>query len=116
MCVNIEVQDFREGIDNPTISKTAAGLTHYGPLILRNVATGNADNKDLWNWIKQVIDGDEAKKNVSIAGMDRKGDDKLRFNITNAWSSSWRLGKLDSHMSAPLIEELVLQYETLNIA
>ena len=84
VCVNIEVQDFREGIDNPTISKTAAGLTHYGPLILRNVVTGS--------------------------------NDKLRFNITNAWSSSWRLGKLDSHVSAPLIEELVLQYETLNIA
>lgn len=114
--VNIEVQDFREGTDNSAVSKTTPGLIHYGPLVLRNAVTGNAGNKDLWNWIKQVIDGDEAKKNVSMVVMDRKGDDKLRFNLTAAWPSSWRLGKLDSHSRAPLIEEMVLQYETLNVA
>ena len=113
--VNIEVQDFREGTDNPAISKTAPGLIHYGPLVLRNAVTGNAGNKDLWNWIKQVIDGEEGKKNVSIVVMDRKGNDKLRFQLTAAWPSSWRLGKLDSHQSAPLIEELVLQYEALSV-
>ena len=116
VCVNIEVQDFREGTDNPSVSKTIPGLIHYGPLVLRNAVTGNAENKDLWNWIKQVIDGDEAKKNVSIVVMDRKGNDKLRFNLTAAWPCSWRLAKLDSHLSAPLIEELVLQYETLSVA
>ena len=114
--VNIEVQEFREGTDNPSVSKTVPGLIHYGPLVLRNAVTGNADNKDLWNWIKQVIDGDEAKKNVSIVVMDRKGNDKLRFNLTAAWPCSWRLGKLDSHLSAPLIEELILQFETLSVA
>jgi phage tail-like protein len=115
VCVNIEVQEFREGTDNPSVSRTVPGLIHYGPLVLRNIVTGNAGNKDLWNWIKQVIDGDEAKKDMSIVIMDRKGNDKLRFNLTQAWPCSWRLGKLYSHISAPLIEELVLQYETLNI-
>ncbi len=114
--VSIEVQDAREGTDIGPAAKTTAGLIHYGPLVLRNHVTGNADNKDLWNWIKQVIDGDEAKKNVSIVVMNRKGNDKLRFNLTQAWPSSWRLGKLDSHSGAPLIEEMVLQYETLNVA
>jgi phage tail-like protein len=114
--VKIEVQDFREGTDLTSISRTTPGLTHYGPLILRNAVTGNGDNKDLWNWIKAVIDGDEAKKNVSIVVMDRKGNDKLRFNLTNAWPSSWRLGKLDSHSGAPLVEEMVLQYEALTVA
>jgi phage tail-like protein len=77
--VNIEVQDFREGTDNPAVSRTVPGLIQYGPLVLRNAVTGNAGNKDLWNWIKQVIDGDEAKKNVSIVVMDRKGAKRLAF-------------------------------------
>lgn len=115
VCVNIEVQEFREGTDNPSVFNTVPGLIRYGPLVLRNVVTGNASNKDLWNWIKQVIDGEEAKKNLSIVVMDRKGNDKLRFNLAGAWPSSWRLGKLDSHLGIPLVEEMVLQYESLNV-
>lgn len=69
----------------------------------------------MWTWIKQVIDGDEAKKNISIVVMDRKGNDKLRFNLTQAWPSSWRLGKLYSHSGAPVIEEIILQHETISV-
>ena len=56
--------------------------------MIRNIVTGNEGHKDLWNWIKQVIDGDEAKKDMSIVVMDRKGNDKLRFNLTQAWPCS----------------------------
>jgi phage tail-like protein len=42
VCVNIEVQEFREGTDNPSVSRTVPGLIHYGPLVLRNIVTGNA--------------------------------------------------------------------------
>jgi phage tail-like protein len=115
LCVNIEAQVLREGTDMPAVFKTVPGLIHYGPLVLRNPVTCNAGNKDLWNWIKQVIDGDDATKNVSVVLMDRKGNDTLRLDLTSVWPSSWRLGKLDSHSGVPLIEELVLQYETLNI-
>lgn len=31
LSVNIEVQDFREGTDIPSVSKTVPGLIHYGP-------------------------------------------------------------------------------------
>jgi phage tail-like protein len=116
VCVNIEVQDFREGTDISSISRTGPGVVHYGPLVLRNAMTGSAGNKDLWTWVKQVIDGEEdVKRNVSIVIMDRKGNDKFRFNLTGAWPSSWRLGKLESHSGAPLFEELILQYENLNV-
>ena len=115
VCVHIEVEDIREGTDISSVSRTSPGLIRYGPLVLRNVVTGNAGNKDLWTWIKQIIDGDDAKKNVSVVVMDRKGNDKMRFNLTEAWPSSWHLGKLESHSGAPLIEELVLQYDTLSV-
>ena len=47
-------------------------VIRYGPLVLRNAVTGDADNKDLWNWIKQVIDGGEDAKNLSIVVMVKK--------------------------------------------
>lgn len=113
--VNIEVQEFREGTDIPSLFRTVPGLIRYGPLVLRNAVTGNTNNKDLWNWIKQVIDGENAKKNISIVVMDKKGNDRLRVNLSGAWPSSWRLGKLDSHLGSPLLEELVIQYESLTV-
>ena len=116
ICANIEVNDFREGSDIPSISKTVPGLIHYGPLTLKNAVTGNAGNKDLWNWIKQIINGEDDKRKVSIIVMDRKGNDILRFDLTAAWPSSWHLGRLDSHQSSPLVEEVVLQYETLTVS
>jgi phage tail-like protein len=115
VAVHIEVEDIREGTDISSVSRTSPGLIRYGPLVLKNAITGSAGNKDLWTWIKQIIDGDEPKKNVSVVIMDRKGNDKMRFNLTGAWPSSWRLGKLESNSGAPLIEELVLQYETLSV-
>ncbi len=119
LCVNIETQEFREGTDNPAVSRTVPGIIHYGPLILKNPIVSNANNtcnKDLWNWIKAVINGDDtAKKDMAIIVMDRKGNGILEVHLTGAWPSSWHLGKLDSHSSVPLIEEVVLQYEMLNV-
>ena len=115
---NFEVEDVREGNDIASISRTAPGVVRYGPLVLRRHAvSGNTGNRDLWIWIRAVIDGeDNVKKNVSIVDMDRKGNDKLRFNLSGVWPSSWHLGKLESHSGEPLIEEMVLQYEALNMA
>ena len=84
ICVNVEVNAFREGSDIPSVSKTVLGLIHYGPLILKNAVTGNAGNKDLWNWIKQIINGEDDKRKVSVVVMDRKGNDILRFELTAA--------------------------------
>ena len=44
VCVSIEVQDFREGTDISSISRTGPGVVYYGPLVLRNAMTGNAGN------------------------------------------------------------------------
>jgi hypothetical protein len=76
---------------------------------------GNEDDMDLWTWIKQVIDGED----YQIIVMDRKGNDKFRFNLTGAWPSIWLLGKLESHSGSLLFEELVLSMRTqmfLNIS
>jgi len=110
--VTIDVQKHREGSGVMAAPKLELSLAHCGPLILRYGVTAN---DELWSWVKQALEGNIQRKNVSVAVLDRKGDEVVRYMLSNAWPSNWRLDKLDSQSSAPLIEELVLQYETLSV-
>src|SRR3990170_5576818 len=114
--VSIEVQEYREGNNLASSFGTIPGLAHYGPLVLKRAIAVGGSNCDLWNWIKQIIEGKDQKKNMSIIVMDREGNDKIKCDLVNAWPSSWRLGKLDSHSSSPLVEELTIQYEKISVS
>ncbi len=45
---------------------------------------------------------------------NQRQEEVVRYNLKNAWPSSWSLGKLDSQGRTPVIEELVIQYEELD--
>ena len=57
----------------------------------------------------------EQKRNVVVVVLDRKGNPVAKYELTGAWPSSWRLGRLDGLLGSPLLEELVLQYEKLDV-
>ena len=113
--VNIEVNEYREGSDPASSSRAVPGLVRCGPLILRYGLMGNPVNNDMWNWIKQAFEGNEQKKRIVIVLLDRKNTAVVKYTLTNAWPSSWRLGRLDSLLGSPLVEELVVQYEKLDV-
>lgn len=119
LSATIDVQEYREGTDPSLTNRLEPGLSHYGPLILRYAVTSSGAgkaNKELWEWMHQNLDGSIQKKNVSVIVMDRKGNEVVRYNLTNAWPSNWRIEKLDSRASGPLIEEIILQYERLEVS
>jgi len=105
--VTIDVIEYREGSD-PTAAMLIPGLPHYGPLVLRN---GLRANSELLGWLEKIVEGDVDRRNLSIVILDAEGNEVARYNVWNAWPSSWRLGKLDSLGVGPIIEELVIQYE-----
>jgi phage tail-like protein len=115
VCVNIEAHEYRDGTDPTSAPRSIPGLVRYGPLVLRYGIAGNPINSDLWNWIKQTIEGNEQKRNVAVVVLDRKGIPVAKYALTGAWPSNWRLSKLDGLIGSPLLEELVLQYEKLDI-
>ena len=108
--VTVDVWEIRDG-NEATAPMLEPGLVHYGPLVLRD---GLTKNTELWNWMKKTIDGKVERKNLSVIVLDSKGIEVARFDLSGAWPSSWKLGKLDSLGVGPVIEELVVQYESLN--
>lgn len=105
--VTIDVIEYREGAD-PTAPMLIPGLPHYGPLVLRN---GLTTNNELLDWLEKIVEGDLDRRNLSIVILDAGGNEVARYNVWNAWPSSWRLEELESLGVGPIIEELIIQYE-----
>jgi phage tail-like protein len=105
--VTVDVTEYREGSDSsaPTL---IPGLVHYGPLVLTN---GLTSNNELLTWMENIADGDSDKRSMSIIILNQKGIEVARYNLWNAFPSSWRLGELDSQGLGPVVEELTIQYE-----
>ncbi len=110
--VTVEVIEFREAGDISSAPILLPGLTNYGPLVLRNGITTNAE---LWLWMKQVVDGDmdSARRNMSVIIQDSEGTDKVRYNLQDALPSGYKVDSLDGMGNTAAIEELVIQYEKL---
>ena len=57
-----EVKEFREGGENTTVRKLP-GLTKYSNIQLK---WGMCDDRDLYDWHREVVNGDFERKNGSI--------------------------------------------------
>jgi phage tail-like protein len=98
------------------VVKKLPGLVSSGNITLKK---GKTEDKSLWQWLKQVQDGDiaGARKNGSVVLYDytRQGE-VARWNFVNAWPSSVSLGGLAAGSSDVLVEECTITHEGLSLA
>jgi phage tail-like protein len=126
---NINTMNYRENIDNLRFSKSP-GLVKFEPIVLRRGAT---DNRDLFNWYRQVNDdalltgaaqelgigstappsmSEHFRNEVIIEALDREGNSVKQWMLFNAWPNSYKGGNdLNSATDETLIEEIGLEYE-----
>jgi len=108
---SIDVTEYREGGDNETLRKLPA-KTKFSNIVLK---WGTADDTDLYDWHMQWIKGDPAakRKNGSIVILDRQGNEKIRWNFTNAWPVKWTGPTFNAKGNDLAIETLELAHEGL---
>ena len=105
--VTVDVIEFREG-GEPSTPILIPGLAHYGPLVLKN---GLTQSNELYDWIQATVNGSMTRRNLSIIILSPEGSEEARYNVYEAWPSSWSLSELNSLGIGPIVEELVIQYE-----
>jgi phage tail-like protein len=105
--VSIDAIDYREG-NEPTHVRKLPGLTKYGNVTLK---WGITDSMDLYNWHQQIVAGDIQRKNVAIVVIDEGGNDKARFEITEAWPMKYDPMDLNAKGNDVSIETLELVNE-----
>ena len=89
------------------------GLAKYSNIQLK---WGMSDDRDLYDWHRQVIHGDIVRKNGSIVLLDRKGNEVKRWNFVRAWPSKYDPSDLKSDGKEIAIETLELAHEGLELA
>lgn len=99
--------DYREGTDPPHVRKLS-GLTKYGNLTLK---WGLTTSLDLFEWRKDVVAGQPARKQVVIVVADEAGADTARFVVSDAWPVKYVASALDAKRCEVIIEALELANE-----
>lgn len=105
--------DYREGDDKTVTIRKLPGLKKFSNIVLKR---GITDDLDLWKWRKQVMDGKikDARKNGSIILMDDEGNDKVRWEFTDAWPTKWTGPSMNATGNDLAIDTLELVHEGLD--
>jgi phage tail-like protein len=89
------------------------GQTKYGNVVLKR---GVTDDRELYNWHLAAANGEVERRSGSIVVLDRKGEEKARWNFFDAWPQKWEGPALSSEGTDIAIETLELAVERLERA
>jgi phage tail-like protein len=105
----VDVIEHREGGENTRVRKIP-GMTKYSNIVLK---WGLADDRQLYDWHREVIDGTVNRKGGSIVLLDRAGQEVARWVFERAWPTVYNGPDLNAESSDVAIETLELAHEGL---
>jgi phage tail-like protein len=77
--------EYREGGENKTVRKLP-GLTKFTNITLK---WGLTDSMEMYNWYRDVVNGKIQRRSGAIIVLDLEGNEKSRWNFTDAWPTKW---------------------------
>jgi phage tail-like protein len=99
---------YREGTDANLAQRQIPGLLNYSNITLTR---GITNDRTLWDWRAKVAKGQLERHNISIILRDDAGEEKIRWNIRNAWPTKWSGPSFDATSDAVGVETLELAHE-----
>jgi phage tail-like protein len=100
--------DYREGTDVNLNVRKLTGLRKYTPLVLKR---GYTQNKELWLWRKDIINGIVKRRSVEVILLDETRQAVLRWQFREAWISKWESGPFNAKTNEVTIESVELTHE-----
>jgi phage tail-like protein len=111
--VSVDIVDYRNGATVPLAPEKLPGLMHYPNITLKR---GLTQNVDLWDWVKNILNGVSDKRSVAIVLQDAQHNDVIRWTLTNAWPCRWSGPVLNAGSSDVAIESLEICHEGLTLS
>lgn len=105
--------DYRTGSSPQSTAEKLPGLPHFGNITLKH---GLTQNLDLWNWVKNILNGVSDKRNVLIVLQDAQHNDVIRWSVMNAWPCRWGGPVLNAGSSDVAIESVEICHEGFELA
>ena len=104
------VIEYRVGNEKVNWVRKLPGLTRFGNITLRRGVTQDAD---LWNWRKEIVDGEIDRRNGAIILLDDKRNEVVRWNFRNGWICKWVGPTLNAKANEVAIESIEIAHEGL---
>ena len=102
--------EYREGNEPPTVRKIP-GLIKYGNLTLKWGITDSS--QEFFDWRKLVEEGKmaDARQDIALILMDEEGNDKSRWEFSQAWPTKYDAPDFNAKGTDIAIETLELAHE-----
>ncbi|HTS31290.1 MAG TPA: phage tail protein [Bryobacteraceae bacterium] len=110
LSLTTDAVDYREGTDIPLCVRKLTGLSKKTNLILIG---GMTQQKDLWNWYKNILNGVADRRNGAIVLQDEEHNDVLRWEFENGWICKWEGPSLNATSNDVAIETIEICHEGL---
>jgi phage tail-like protein len=105
--VEIETHDYREGGVNEYMHKLAGPARYPSNLVLKH---GLMDADVLWQWQRQVVQGDVERKNVGVVLQLPSGKAVWQWEIEQAYPVKWSGPELKASQAEVAVETLELAH------
>ena len=110
LTTDTDVIDYREGADKELNVRKLSGLRKYTNIVLKR---GYTQDRDLWDWRKNIINGKMERRSADIILKDENRDEVLRWRIREAWITKWESGPFNAKTNEVALETVELVHEGL---
>ena len=104
--------DYREGTDVQLSVRKLTGLRKFSNITLKR---GYTQDKSLWLWFRNILNGVQDRRNVTITLLNEQRQPVLRWHAENAWINKIEGPSFKAAGNEVAMESVELVHEGLTI-
>lgn len=108
----IDPVEYREGNSRDLHVKKLFGLRKYANIALKR---GFTQNKELWVWYRNVVNGVADRRNGAIVLLDEEHNDVLRWKFYEGWICKWEGAAMNATASEVAVESIEICVEKVEL-
>jgi phage tail-like protein len=102
-----EIVEFKQGKEK--VVRKKPGRTTYSNIVLER---GYTATDDLWQWRKNIEDGQIDRRSGSVIILDQDGETEVkRYNFFEGWPCKWYVPDMDADTSGMAVEKIEIAVE-----
>ena len=109
---NTDAVDYREGTDKRLSVRKLMGQRKHDPISL---IRGQTDNKEIWNWYKNILNGQSDRRSGAIVLQDEQHTDVLRWEWKDGWITKYEGPAFNAHTNDVTIEHIEIVVERVEL-
>lgn len=112
LTTDTDIVEYREGNEQRLSVRKLMGLRKFSNIMLKR---GYTTNKDLWNWYKNILNGESDRRNGAIVLQDELHQDVLRWEWTDGWITKYDGATFNAHSNDVTLEQIEIAVEHVEI-